>query len=142
MNGLHTSLHQEVLIFEFYTTGQGTKKTTRILKRQPELNIANDAKSSPKAFWAYSQTHLKTKSGVAPLLGDPSDPSSIKHNDTDMAEVLQHQFCRVFAREPEGDISIIEPCTAAKLAAVEVTPDMVLKRLMKDEVKSGEVMRP
>ena len=51
------------------------------------------------------------------------------HNDTDKAEVLQHQFCRVFTREPEGDIP-----TAEKLAAVEVTPDMVLKRLMKLKV--------
>ena len=37
-------------------------------------------------------------------------------------------------RDLEGDIPIIEPSTAAKLAAVEVTPDMVLKRLMKLKV--------
>ena len=71
---------------------------------------------------------------MAPLLGDPSDPSSIKHNDTDKTEVLQHQLCRVFTREHEGDIPIIEPRTAEKLAAVEVTPDMVLKRLRKLKV--------
>ena len=35
-------------------------------------------------------------------LGDPGDLSAIKHNDTDKAEILQHQFCRVFTREPEG----------------------------------------
>ena len=66
--------------------------------------------------------------------------SSIKHNDTDKAEVLQHQFCRVVTREPEGDIPIIEPRTAEKLAAVEFTPDMVLKRLMK--LKVGKSCRP
>ena len=71
---------------------------------------------------------------MAPLLGDPSDLSSIKHNGTDKAEVLQHQFCHVFTREPEGDIPIIEPRTAEKLTAVEVTPDMVLKRLIKLKV--------
>ena len=71
---------------------------------------------------------------MAPLL---SDQSLIKHNDTDKAEVLQHQFCRVFTREPEGDIPIIEPRTAEKLAAVEVTPDMVLKRLMKLKVEKS-----
>ena len=102
------------------------RKTTRTLKRQHELKIANYAKSNPKAFWAYFRVHLKTNSGVAPLLGDPSDLSSIKHNDTDKAEALQHQFCRVFTREPEGGIPVIEPRTAEKLAAVEVTPDMVL----------------
>ena len=113
------------------------RKTTRTLKRQHELKIASDAKSNPKAFWAYSRAHLKTKSGVAPLLGDPSDLSSIKHNDTDKAEVLQHQFCRVFTREPESDIPILEPRTAEKLTAVEVTPDVVLKRLMKLKVRKS-----
>ena len=110
-----TKIHREWLAYQFTSRGPELRvlynrarnqvsKTTRILKRQHELKIANDAKSNPKAFWAYSRAHLKTKSGVAPLLGDPSAPSSIKHNDTDKAgEVLQHQFCRVFTREPEGD---------------------------------------
>ena len=71
---------------------------------------------------------------MAPFLGDPSDLSSIKHNNTDKAEVLQHQFYRVFTGEPGCDIPIIELHTAEKLAAVEVTPDMVLKRLMKLKV--------
>ena len=47
---------------------------------------------------------------------------------------LQHQFCGVFTREPEGYIPILEPRTAEKMAAVEFTPDMVLKRLMKLKV--------
>ena len=61
---------------------------------------------------------------MVPLLGDPSDLSSMKHNNTNKAEVLQHQFCRVFTRESEGDIPILEPHTAEKPAAVEVTPDV------------------
>ena len=105
------------------------KKTTRTLKRRHELKIANDVKSNSKCFWVYARAHLKTKSRVAPLLRDPGDLSSIKHNDTDKAEVLQHQLCRVFTREPEGDIPILEP-----RIAVEVTLDMVLKRLMKLKV--------
>ena len=104
-----TKRHREWLAYQFTSRGpelrilynrvrNQVRKTTRTLKRQHELKIASDAKSNPKAFWAYSRAHLKTKSGVAPLLGDPSDLSSIKHNDTDKAEVLQHQFCRVFTR--------------------------------------------
>ena len=114
-----TKRHREWLVCQFKSRGHElrvlytrarnqVRKTTRILKRQHELKIANDAKSNVNEFWACSRAHLKTKSGVAPLLGDPSDPSSIKHNDTDKAEVLQHQFCRVFTRESEGDIPIIE----------------------------------
>ena len=53
------------------------RKTTCTLKRQHELKITNDAKSNPKAFCTYSRAHLKTKTGLAPFLGDPSDLSSI-----------------------------------------------------------------
>ena len=109
------------------------RKTTRTLKRQHELKTANDAKSNPTAIWTYSRAHLKTKSRVAPLLGDPSDLSSIKHNDTDKAEVLQH----LFTREPEGYIPILESHTAEKMAAVEVTLDVVLKRLMMLKVQKS-----
>ena len=137
-----TKRHREWLAYQFTSRGpelrvlynrarNQVRKTTRILKRQHKLKITNYANSNSKAYWVYSRAHLKTKSGVAPLLGDPSDPSSIKHNDIDKEDVLQHQFCRVFTREPEGDITIIEPHTAEMMAAVEVTQDMVLKRLMK-----------
>ena len=61
-------------------------KTPRILKRKHELKIANDAKRGPY----LGHTFERMKSGVAPLLGDPSDLSSLKHNDTDREEVLQH----------------------------------------------------
>ena len=65
----------------------------------------------------------------------PSDMRLIKHKDTtDMTEVLRHQFCRVFTGEHGIDIPILEPHTTEKLAAVEVTPDMVLKRLMRLKV--------
>ena len=113
---LKTKRHRECLAYHYQFTSRGPelrvlynrmRKTTRTLK------IANDAKSNPKAFRTYSRAHLKTKSGAAPLLGDLS---LIKHNDTDKAEVLQHQFCLVFTREPEGDIPILEPHTAEKLA--------------------------
>ena len=50
---------------------------------------------------------------------------------TQKAEALQHQICRVFTREPGGDIPLLEPRTAEKLAAVEVTPDIVLKSPIK-----------
>ena len=83
-------------------------------------------KVSTTTFWAYSRAHLKTKSRVSPLLGDLS---SIKHNDTDKAEVLQHQFCQVFIREPEGDIPIPELLLRSLLAGYGV------------ETKSGEVMQ-
>ena len=113
------------------------RKTTRTQKRQHELKIENDAKSNPKVFWANSQAHLKTKSGVAVLLDNHSDLSLIRHNDTDKAKVLQHQFCRVFTTEPEGNIPILEPHTTEKLSCRSYSGCGVEET---DEVKSGEVM--
>ena len=100
---IKTKRHREWLAYQFTSRGpelrvlynrvrNQVRKTPPTLKRLHELKIANDA-FSKKVFWAYSRAHLKTISGVAPLLGNPSDPSSIKHNDTDKAEVLQNQFC-------------------------------------------------
>ena len=60
-----TKRHREWLAYQFTSRGpelrvlynrvrNKVRKTTRILKRQHELKIANDTKSNPKAFWAYS----------------------------------------------------------------------------------------
>ena len=48
----------------------------------------------------------------------------------------RQMYCNIsfFTRESEVEIPILEPCTAEKLAAVELTPDMVLKRLIKLKV--------
>ena len=54
---------------------------------------------------------------------------------TDQEEVLQHQFRRIFTRD--GNIPILEPHTTEKLAAVEVTPDMVLNRMIKLRVEKS-----
>ena len=62
-----TKRHREWLAYQFTSRGpelrvvynrarNQVRKTTRTLKRQHELKIANDAKSNPKAFWEYSSS--------------------------------------------------------------------------------------
>ena len=62
------------------------------------------AKTEPKAFWGHTRRKLKTKTGVAPLLSDPKDSSSMKFDETEKANLLLNQFSSVFTREPEGTI--------------------------------------
>ena len=48
------------------------RKRTRQLRKQHELNIANQSPSNPKVFWRFARERLKTRIGVAPLLYNPN----------------------------------------------------------------------
>jgi len=74
---------------------------------------------------------LKTRSGVAPLLRNKEDPSSIKHGDKDKSEILQKQFCQVFTVEPPGETPTLSLRTNSKIESLEFTENMVLTKLLK-----------
>ena len=46
-----------------------------------EKGVANNCKNNPKAFWAHVRTKLKTKPGVAPLLENVKDKTSVVFSD-------------------------------------------------------------
>ena len=67
---------------------------TRRLRKNHEISIAKKAKAGNlKPFFSLARGRLKTRSGVAPLLSNRDDPSSIKHSDLEKSEILQSQFC-------------------------------------------------
>ena len=76
------------------------RKRTRQLRKQYELNIANQSTSNPKVFWRFARDRLKTRIEVAPLLCNPDDPGTLRHSDEEKADILQSQICSVFTREP------------------------------------------
>ena len=80
------------------------KTLLRKARRRFERDIAMKAKTEPKAFWGHTRRKLKTKTGVAPLLSDPKDSSSMKFDETEKANLLLNQFSSVSTREPEGEI--------------------------------------
>ena len=98
------------------------RKRTRQLRKQYELNIANQSMSKPKVFWRFARDRLKTKIGVAQLLCNPDDPGTLRHSDEEKADILQSQFCSVFTREPE------------RLERLVITHEWVLKALMKTNI--------
>ena len=61
------------------------RKTTR----QFEKEIADNAKTSPKRFWAHIRRRLKTKSGIAPLLDNIGTKKCLKFSDKDKANISQ-----------------------------------------------------
>ena len=52
------------------------RKRTRQLRKQYELNIANQSTLNQKVFWRFARERLKTRIGVAPLLCNPDDPGT------------------------------------------------------------------
>ena len=113
-----------------YNKDRNTVKTLlRKAKRRFERDIAMKAKTEPKAFWGHTRRKLKTKTGVAPLLSDPKDSSSMKFDENEKANILLSQFSSVFTREPEGEIPRIKPRTNSKIPDLIITVTMVLEAL-------------
>ena len=110
------------------------RKRTRQLRKQYELNIANQSRSNPKVFGKFARDRLKTKIGVAPLLCNPDDPGTLRHSDEEKADILQSQFCSVFTHEPEGEIPQLEPRIGERLEKLVITQEWVLKALMKTNI--------
>lgn len=105
------------------------KSLLRKDKMKFERNIALQAKTNPKAFWAYTRSQLKTKCGVAPLLRNPKDKESMEFNDTEKANILQRQFTSVFTREPEGDLPNFDQRTNFIISDLLVQREVTCERL-------------
>ena len=105
------------------------RKRTRQLKKKHESTIAESAKSNPKAFYAHTRALLKTRTGVAPLLSNPEDQSTLTFEDSKKADILERQFSSVFTVEPDGDIPILPDHTGAVIEGLQTNTEEVLKRL-------------
>ena len=89
---------------EYNKVRNAVKRRMRQAKRLYECGISTNAKTNPKAVWAYVRQKMNTKTGVAPLLSDRKDVNSTKFDDKDKADIVQGEFASVFTREPGGDI--------------------------------------
>ena len=99
-----------------------------------EKDIAERSKRSPKVFWSYTRSKLKTKTGVAPLLENTKDNSSIWYSDIEKANILQRQFASVFTKEPDGDLPNFRLRTFKEINLPEIDSEIVLKRILELDV--------
>ena len=56
-------------------------------KRRFEQKIAKEGKFKPKLFWSHARRKLKTKVGVAPLLANLDDKTSLVFDDKEKANL-------------------------------------------------------
>ena len=114
-----------------YTSARNkVSQMMRKATRSFEKNVARSANSNPKSFWSYVRRKMKTKSGIAPLLEDTTDKSSLKFGDDEKACILQKQFTSVFTKEPPGDVPSLGKVTESLLSDMVITEKMV-----EDEIK-------
>ena len=98
-------------------------------KREYERTICNQTKENPKRFWKHIRDNMKTKTGVYPLLESTTDETSLKTEDKEKAEILQRQFCRVFTKEPEGELPAF-PSRTNKEVKINLNIEMVRKEIL------------
>ena len=97
--------------------------------RAYEKSICDRSKEKPKLFWSHVRSKMKSSCGVAPLLENPDDKSSLKHDDHEKAEILQRQFCSVFTHEPDGDIPEFPSRTENRVSDLILSEDMVREKI-------------
>ena len=113
-----------------YTKARNNVNTlVRKDKRRFEQGIANEGKLKPKLFWSHSRRKLKTKVGVAPLLSNIDDKTSLVFDDKEKANLLQTQFSSVFTKEPLHNIPFFSMRSQIKIRTIEIPVDAVRKKL-------------
>ena len=118
----------------FRKASNKAKKLIRQCKRRYELSIAELSKTNPKLFFAHVRGRLKTKEGVAPLLEDPTNKSSMKFLDGEKANILQEQFSSVYTSEPDSEAPFMSRRTTATIDNILVTAEMVEEEISKTKI--------
>ena len=113
---------------------QASAECKRAIK-QHERSLAKKAQNNPKAFYAYANSKLKTKQGVADL---KDKDGNIATSNKDKADTLNRFFCSVFTQEStQGMPSCEHKQVGHELKDIIFTGESVKKRLQSlDATKS------
>ena len=106
---------------------------TRKSKKIMEKEIAKNAKSNPKAFWKYSQSKLKTRSGIPDLVvEDDEDEPKYTKNDQEKTETFLRNFSSVFTIEPTDEMPHFDKrLYTNELNDINITENTVITKLNK-----------
>ena len=65
------------------------------------------------------------------MLQIKDDPTSLKVDDREKADILQKQFCSVFTQEPDGEVPFFAERTNAKIEELNITGEMIRAEISK-----------
>lgn len=100
---------------------------SRKLRRDFELDIAQDMKEKPKVFWSYAKSRLKTKEQISSLT---KPDGSVATTAPEKAETLNNFFASVFTVEDLNNMpSAPSHLVNEFLYSILITPDLVKKKL-------------
>ena len=105
------------------------KKLLRKAKKLFEKGIAMEAKKNPKKFWSHARSKLNTKTGIAPLLDNLDDTTSLRFDDKSKADLLQRQFLSVFTLESQEDVPELPPRTSSTVEELIISEEIVQNKL-------------
>ena len=106
-----------------------TRKSKKIIEKE----IAKNAKSNPKAFWKYSQSKLKTRSGIPDLvIEDDEDEPKYTKNDQEKTETFLRNFSSVFTIESTNEMPHFDKrIYACELNDINITESTGITKLNK-----------
>ena len=103
------------------------KQACRIAVKEHEKNIARNAKTNPKAFYAYARSKLKTREGIADLKDARGNTAKTEQAK---AHMLNEFFCSVFTREDVSKLPNFTPKVVhEELSSITITEEEVKKKL-------------
>ena len=120
----------EAYRLKFTRARNHVRTVLRKKRRQHEKNIAAEAKTNPKKFFAHCQSKTKLRAAVAPLRRDPDDKDSLVNSDADKSEVLQAQYCSVFTAEDNAELPNFPKRSKSDVPRIVVDVDKVRKKLL------------
>ena len=92
------------------------------------MQLVKDIKTNPRAFWQYTNTRLKTRSGIGALR---NSAGKLENRDGEKAGILNTFFGSVFTRE---DTTSAPPTfsidkTVPELSDIDISPSKVMSKL-------------
>ena len=97
----HRLHHIDKQSIEYKKANNKARKACRKARRNLEENVASQSVFNNKIFWSYTNSKIKSRSGIADL----KKPDGTKTaNDTEKAETLNSFFKSVFNVENDGDL--------------------------------------
>ena len=115
----------------------GLKRTIRNKKRNMEKKVAQEAKTNPKAFFAYINGNKRMRNKIGPLMREENGVKEIIVEPRRQAEVLNEWYASVFTKGG-GESPKKEPVDGTKeLSEVTITEERVKGLIEKMKEKSA-----